>query len=75
MQWEQGRVLNFGETNITEEGCPQGLQEMEVPLRLSVYNSRGLVRKVQTGDRFAGLNSFHIKLFNVCSVSVGTVAP
>ena len=50
MQWEQGRVLNFGETNITEEGCPQGLQEMEVPLRLSVYNSRGLVRKTNRGQ-------------------------
>ena len=36
---------------------------------------RGLVRKIQTGDRFTGFNSFRIKLFNVCSVNVGTVAP
>ena len=78
--WEKQRSGNKGEYYILEKLT---LQKRAVPrspgnggaLAFEDLQLRGLVRKIQTGDRFAGFNSFRIKLFNVCNVSVGTVAP
>lgn len=47
MQGEQGRILHFGETNITEEGKPAKVPGNGGALILECLPLRALVRKIQ----------------------------